>query len=141
VFRKIDGALDRADYGPLWLKDGDVAECVASAIERGAGELQRYRLHAFVIMANHVHLLITPLRPIARLTNSLKGTSARECNKILGRTGKHFWQDESFDHWLRTQNGFERIRTYIEQNPVTAGLVNSPREWPYSSAFRGRALS
>jgi REP element-mobilizing transposase RayT len=140
-FRRMDSELDRAVSGPVWLKDEAVAECTTVIIERGARKLRHYRLHAFVVMANHVHLLITPLRAVGRLTNALKGVSARECNKILGRTGNHFWQDESFDHWVRTANESERIRAYIEQNPVTAGLVEEPEKWPWSSASRRSAVS
>lgn len=141
AFRRMDAALDRAARGPAWLKERAVAECVTVMIERGASEFRRYRFHAFVVMANHVHLLITPLCPVARLANSLKGTSARECNKILGRTWSHFWQDESFDHWIRTTGEFTRIRTYMEQNPVTAALVGAAEEWPWSSASRKSAIS
>jgi REP element-mobilizing transposase RayT len=140
-FRRMDAILDRAVNGPVWLQDGDVAKSVTLVIERGAGELRHYRLHSFVVMANHVHLLITPLCPLSRLTNGLKGVSARECNKILRRTGNHFWQDESFDPWIRTADEFRRIQAYIEQNPVTAGLVKAPADWPWSSAFRRSALS
>ena len=140
-FRKIDSALDRASNGPLWLKDERLAECVTLIIERGAEKLGHYCLHAFVVMANHVHLLIAPLRPIGRLTNSLKGTSARECNRILGRTGRRFWQDESFDRWVRTTKEFGSIKAYIEDNPVAAGLVGAPKDWPWSSAVRRSALT
>jgi REP element-mobilizing transposase RayT len=140
-FRKMDAVLDCGADGPVWLKDKIAAECVTSLIERGARELRHYRLHAFVVMPNHIHLLIAPLRPVGRLTNSLKGTSARKCNRILGRTGIHFWRDESFDRWVRTTNEFERIRAYIEQNPVTAGLVEKPENWPWSSASRRSAVT
>jgi REP element-mobilizing transposase RayT len=136
----MDAVLDRGANGPVWLKD-KIAECVTSLIERGARELRHYRLHAFVVMPNHIHLLITPLRLVGRLTNSLKGTSARKCNRILGRTGNHFWQDESFDRWVRTTNEFERIRSYIEQNPVTARLVEKPENWTWSSASRRSAVT
>jgi len=139
-FRRIDAALDRALRGPVWMKEEAIAACVTAIIERGAAELHQYRLHAFVVMANHVHLLINPLRPIGRLTNSLKGSSARECNRLLQRTGAHFWQDESFDHWVRTTIEFERILAYIEQNPVAAQLVKAPEHWPWSSASRKSAL-
>ncbi len=133
--------LDRAIDGPTWLLERSLAECVTGMIERGACELRQYHLHAFVVMANHVHLLITPLCSVARLTKGLKGASARECNKILGRTGDRFWQDESFDHWVRTTGEFHRIRAYIEQNPVTAELVKTPCDWPWSSVTRRTALT
>ena len=140
-FRRIDSILDRAAQGPVWLTEPRVAECATSIIERGARGLGQYRLHAFVVMANHVHVLITPLCSVARLTKGLKGTSARECNEILGRTENRFWQDESFDHWVRTNSEFNRTRAYIEQNPVAAGLVKTPGDWPWSSVTRRVSLS
>jgi len=64
----------------------------------------------------------------------LKGYTAREANRILGRTGQHFWQEESFDHWSRDEDEFFRIIAYIENNPVKAGLVTRPEDWQWSSA-------
>jgi hypothetical protein len=90
----------------------------------------------FVIMPNHVHLLITPRVAVSRLTNGLKGVTAREANSILRSKGKHFWQDESFDHWVRSSREFDRIQAYIEFNPVSAGLANKPEAWPWSSVTR-----
>ena len=81
-----------------------------------------------------VHLLITPKVPVPRLMNGLKGVTAREANSILGRKGEHFWQDESFDHWVRTPAEFDCIHAYIECNPVSAGLAPNPQDWPWSSA-------
>ena len=64
----------------------------------------------------------------------MKSFTAHEANKILGRTGKRFWQEESFDHWIRKAEEFERTANYIEWNPVSAGLVRRPEDWPWSSA-------
>ncbi|MBI3663258.1 MAG: transposase, partial [Acidobacteria bacterium] len=86
--------------------------------------------------ANHVHMLLTPLTPLRRITQSLKGFTAREANALLRRTRKTFWQDESFDHWVRGPAEFARIVTYIENNPVKAGLVAKAEHWPWSSARR-----
>jgi hypothetical protein len=47
----------------------------------------------------------------------------------LGRRGKPFWQDETFDHWVRNEREYGKIRFYIEYNPVAAGLVKRPEEW------------
>ena len=135
-FRLADSRLDRTTSGPLWLRDPSVARCIAEAIWHGERELALYRLEAWVVMANHVHLLITPHAALARITKSLKGFTARKANAILGRTGKSFWQDESFDHWVRHGAEFARIVSYIERNPVTAGLVQRPEDWPWSSASR-----
>ncbi len=87
-------------------------------------------------MANHVHVLLTPGTEVRRLMKSLKGVTAREANLVLERTGKPFWQDESFDHWVRNEGEFIEIREYIENNPVAAGLVERPEDWPWSSAAR-----
>jgi REP element-mobilizing transposase RayT len=134
IFKRLDVVLDRATKGPLWLKDPRIARCVAEAVHLGDDKLSFYALHAFVIMPNHVHLLITPKVSVPRLMNGLKGITAREANSILGRRGQHFWQDESFDHWVRTSAEFDRIRAYIEFNPVSARLVTEPNGWPWSSA-------
>jgi REP element-mobilizing transposase RayT len=83
-------------------------------------------------MPNHVHLLLQPKASLSRITNGLKGASAREANRVLGRTGQPFWQDESFDRWVRGAGEFARIREYILQNPVQAGLVGRAEDWPWS---------
>ena len=67
---------------------------------------------------------------------ALKGVTAREANKALQRTGQRFWQEESFDHWVRSEGSFDRIVLYIENNPVRAGLVTKPEDWPWSSAYK-----
>ena len=132
-FRIVDAELDRGARGPLWLADPEIANCAERAILRGA-QLGRFELSAYVIMPNHVHLLLEPRAPLARITNSMKGAAARDANATLGRTGKPFWQDESFDHWIRNAAEFERIRQYIEWNPVSASLVAKPEDWKWSSA-------
>jgi putative transposase len=134
VFLKIDRALDEIRTGPLWLKDGRIASCVVNALRRGGFELHQYILRAFVVMPNHVHVLLDPSVTLARITKGLKGVTARQANEILGRIGKPFWQDETFDHWIRSRKQLERVQAYIERNPVAANLVSTPEEWPWSSA-------
>ncbi len=134
AFRNADRWLDRAKSGPLWLKELRVAKCVVDSLRRGDAELNQYRLHAFVVMANHVHALLTPLVAVRRITNGIKGVTSREANRILRRTGRPFWQVESYDHWVRNEAEFGRIRAYIENNPVAARLVARPEDWPWSSA-------
>jgi len=141
AFKLFDSSLDKATTGPLWLKEPRIAACVVGAMYRGESVLRQYTLHSFVVMPNHVHLLITPNIPICRITNVLKGVSARDANRILMRRGKHFWQDESFDHWVRTPTQFNRIRSYIEANPVSVGLASKPEDWPWSSAAHTSSLS
>jgi hypothetical protein len=64
----------------------------------------------------------------------LKGFTAYRANELLGNHGQAFWQDESYDHLVRSRAEFDRIRAYIEENPVTAGLVVDAQEYPWSSA-------
>ena len=134
-FLAVDFRLDAAVTGPRWLGDPEIAGCAEKAIKRGS-ELGHYSLHAYVVMPNHVHVMLTPLAPLRRITGGIKGVSARDANGTLGRTGKPFWQDESFDHWIRDNGQFERVRTYIEHNPVKAGLAKCAAGWRWSSAYK-----
>ena len=111
-----------------------VASAVVETVCEAAEARRICELHAFVVMPSHVHLMIAPKIPLARVMNWIKGVSARQANRLLDRTGEPFWQDESFDHWVRHWSQFEKIRDYIHGNPVRAGLVGEEAEWPYSSA-------
>jgi putative transposase len=134
AFVAQDRALDGRCPGPTWLQDPRVANLVAHAIVIGDIERHFYELYAWVVMPNHVHLLILPHVAVAVLMRWLKGSTAREGNRILGRTGQPFWQDESWDHYFRNSDQVNRTIAYIEANPVSGGLVNSPESWPWSSA-------
>jgi REP element-mobilizing transposase RayT len=116
AFVAMDRNLHRAATGPLHLKDPRVAQIVAEAIQAGAEIKHYYELDAWVVMANHVHLLIRPLVPLRVITRWLKGLTARRANELLSRTGP-FWQDESHDHVVRTHREWESIIRYIENNP------------------------
>jgi REP element-mobilizing transposase RayT len=96
---------------------------------------KRYQLHAAVVMPDHVHLLLTPLRDekgwpysLPAILKALKGTSARSVNKLSGSNGP-VWQEESFDHVLRSQESFEKKLEYLRQNPVRRGLVTKPENY------------
>ncbi|MGA3241221.1 MAG: transposase [Bryobacteraceae bacterium] len=90
------------------------------------------KLRAWVIMPNHVPVLLLPKMSLPVIMRWLKGSTARQANPILGRTGEAFWQDESFDH--RVRDGAELgLVHYVEYNPVSA-LAANPRAWPWSSA-------
>ncbi len=136
AFVLFDEQLDRAAYGPTWLREPAVADLVVNALWYGDEELNLYRLSRYVVMSNHVHMLFWPQVLLPRITRTIKGFTAREANRLLGRIGMPFWQAESFDHWVRNEGEFNRIAHYIEQNPVKAGLVKSAEDWPWSSASR-----
>ena len=90
AFVWIDRYLDTTRTGPAFLARPAVAQIIVEGIERGERELRHYDLHAFVVMPNHVHLLLTPCVDPSRFLQSLKGFTAREANKLLRRTGEPF---------------------------------------------------
>jgi REP element-mobilizing transposase RayT len=135
-FATEDRILDRAASGPRWLSDPRVAEMVTNEIERGGRELGRYELFEYVVMPNHVHLLVYPHTAPDALMKLLKGITARRANRILERSGQPFWQYESFDHWCRSAVEVRKIRGYIAENPVKCGLVQRAQDWPWSSVHR-----
>jgi REP element-mobilizing transposase RayT len=132
-----DRELDRKKSGPKWLADERVAQMVADKLMYGTTQRAFYDLHAWVLMPNHVHLLLTPQVPLPKITRWLKGATAREANQILHRTGQPFWKDESWDRWVRDGSEFSKTKHYIEHNPVSAGLVTAPELFRFSSAWTG----
>jgi REP element-mobilizing transposase RayT len=98
---------------------------------------KRIQLHAAVVMPNHVHLLLTPLRDgqgwpygLPSILKLIKGVSARNVNKLLGSSGP-VWQEESFDHILRSNESFQEKQDYIRKNPVRVGLVEKPQDYQW----------
>jgi putative transposase len=91
-----------------------------------------YKLHAFVVMPDHIHLLLTPQGiTIERAVGFIKGGfSHRVASKFP------IWQRGFTDHRVRDRNDFETRRNYIHQNPVRAGIVELCDLYPYSSAYR-----
>jgi len=134
AFVSMHRILDRTDTGTTWLKDTRVANLVCELIKQSESAKKLCKPGGYVVMSNHVHLLAQPLKTSANLTRWVKGASARSANQILNRTGQPFWQHESFDHWVRDSREYNRILSYIEINPVRAGLVSSPELWRWSSA-------
>jgi putative transposase len=135
AFVAMDRLLDQARCGAMFLRQPAIAQEILASIESGVA-LGHYAMHAWAIMPNHVHLLLTPHVSVSKLLSSLKGATARRANLLLGRTGQPFWQEESFDHLVRDDEEFRRIQRYIENNPVTACLATLPEEYPWSSAGR-----
>jgi REP element-mobilizing transposase RayT len=131
--RRIEAYLDQG-YGKCYLKDERVAAMIQDSLLFHDGK--RYRLSAWVVMPNHVHFLATPCVGVelSDIQHSLKSYTAHEANKILGRTGQ-FWQQESFDRFIRDHKHFLDVVAYIENNPVKARLCRTPEQWPFSSAW------
>jgi putative DNA methylase len=141
AFVAIDRILDKTTSGPLYLRVPGIAALVVACLHHGEQRFHRYQMHAFVVMPSHVHLLVTPQVLATRWLGPLKGYIAHEANRMLGRSGKPFWQDESYDHLVRSDAEFERIRGYIESNLVKAGLVAVAQSWQSSSAYTGEGAA
>jgi Rad3-related DNA helicase/REP element-mobilizing transposase RayT len=126
---KVDRYLD-AGHGSCALKRADVAQLVASTLEKF--DSAQYRLLSWSIMPNHVHLVLQPLGGIElpRTMHSIKSWTAKEANKILGKTGP-FWQAEYYDHLIRDDAELVHHAEYAFRNPEHAGL----NDW----AWRGRS--
>ena len=134
AFVWMDRYLDSARTGPAFLREEAIARLVVESIVHNARKLRYYDLEAFAVMPNHVHLLVLPRVSPSRFMQTLKGYTAREANKLLERSGQPFWQSESYDHAARDGREADRIRRYIEDNPVKAGLAERPEDYPWSSA-------
>jgi putative transposase len=92
----------------------------------------RYKLHAFVVMPDHVHLILTPQGiTVERAMGLIKGGFSH-------RLASEFpvWQRGFTDHRIRDAENMETRRTYLHMNPVRGGLVAAAEEYRYSSAYR-----
>jgi REP element-mobilizing transposase RayT len=116
------------------LAQPDIARLVIHALHEATAR-NSCSLHAFVFMPNHVPVLWTPQIALSELVRRVKGPTAHDANKLLGRTGEQFWQQEYFDRAVRNEEEFARITRYIEWNPVKAGLIANPEEFLWSSAY------
>ena len=120
---RIESYLNRG-IGPTWLADPRVASLVEGALQFFDGT--RYRLHAWVVMPNHVHVVMTPVADISvsGIVSSWKSFTAKRANALLGRRGA-FWQEDYVDRFIRDERHFETAISYVEMNPVVAGLCAS----------------
>jgi len=95
----------------------------------------KYRLHEFVVMPNHFHLLITPISPVTveKAVQFIKGGFSYRAKKELAFNGE-IWQTSFYDRRVRDANEYAHFRHYIHMNPVQRGLATSPEEFPHGSA-------
>ncbi len=131
LFAETDDFLDKNLNEPYWLQQKAIAEIVAEAMLYRDGK--QYNLHAYTIMPNHVHMMMTllPDAPVLfKVMQHLKKNSAIKSNKHLERVGLEFWEEESYDHIVRDEKEFYRILNYTLHNPVKAGFVKEWQNWP-----------
>jgi putative DNA methylase len=119
---KIEKYID-SGYGNCWLKDPEIAAIVKNAVRYF--DRERYVLHAWTIMPNHVHVLFTLLegRSLSEILHSWKSFTAKRVNQLRGLSGR-FWQPEYFERLIKRERQFEFTLRYILNNPVKAGLCN-----------------
>jgi REP element-mobilizing transposase RayT len=112
----------------------ELASFMVSTLYRN--DKSHYDLQAFVIMPDHLHIIIKPLfgKKLQEIKKILKGSSSYQINKMLNRTGK-FWQTENFDHLIRDGLNLQQKWEYIKDNPVKAKLVSKPEDYPFSSFY------
>ena len=129
---RIEQYLD-SGYGACELRQPQIAQMVENALFFFDGK--RYHLHAWVLMPNHGHLLLSPFAgySLSSIVHSLKSFTANEANRMLQQQGK-FWFPDYYDRYIRDEEHFNHVVNYIEQNPVKAGLCITPDLWPWSSA-------
>jgi REP element-mobilizing transposase RayT len=131
-FVRLDGLADQG-RGACLLRQPEVAQIVENALLFFDGE--RYRLLAWAIMPNHVHVMVEQIGgfPLGGVVHSWKSFTAKEINKFQRSSGP-VWAPDYHDRFIRNADHYERALQYIEQNPVKAGLVSLAQDWPYSSA-------
>ncbi|HEY7311822.1 MAG TPA: transposase [Gemmataceae bacterium] len=130
--RRVEEHLD-AGHGECHLRMPCIGAIVQNTLLFFDGT--RYRLHAWVVMPNHVHALFTPCAAfsLSTILHSWKSFTSKEANTVLGRQGQ-FWEEDYFDRFIRDDDHFVSAKVYIENNPVKAGLCSRPEDWLLSSA-------
>jgi REP element-mobilizing transposase RayT len=130
--RRIEKYLDQG-YGQAFMKDYRIATMIQDVLLSADGK--NYRLSAWVIMPNHIHILATRFAnfTLASIVQSLKSITSHKANRILKRRGQ-FWMPDYFDRYIRNADHFIRTIRYIENNPVKARLCMRAKDWPCSSA-------
>lgn len=165
LFALADAVLDAAKGGPRWLAIPGIADLIIENLFHHAGNLYNLWAFTVMPNHVHIVLEPLPVEQtvapatssgntvstaqaqtklsapqqqdyvaLSRITHALKSYTANRCNRVLNRRGT-FWQDESYDHWVRDEGELWRIIQYVELNPVKAGLAAKPEDWRWSSAY------
>ena len=136
--KRIDAWID-AGHGSCVLRKPQIAQMVQESFF--AFDSQRYRLLAWVVMPNHVHVLFEPICgwTTAKIVASWKKFTARQICEIQEKGSSPVWHREYWDRYIRDQRHLTKAIEYIHANPVKAALAATPESWPWSSAFPGNA--
>jgi len=124
--------LDRPSKEGILIKDRApeiIKEAVQFRVDNGI-----WRMIEYVIMPNHLHLFFNINKgSLKSIISGFKRKTSREIGKATGVPGEVFWHREWFDHWSRSAEQDEKIKKYIRDNPVKAGLVKNSCDWPFGS--------
>jgi len=142
--KRVNAWID-AGHGSCALLKPGIADMVQGSLL--SFDSQRYRLLAWVVMPNHVHVLFQPINgwTVAKIVAAWKKFTARKiCDELRDRIYEPVapvWHREFWDRYIRDLRHFEQTVEYIHLNPVKAGLVVTAEKWPWSSAYPGNAGS
>ena len=130
---KIEKYADQG-HGRAFLKDPRLASMVQDVLLGDDGK--KYRLSAWVVMPNHVHLLLVRFEnyTLTEIMQSFKSLTSHKANKSLGRSGR-LWMPDYFDRYIRNAKHYAQTIQYIENNPVQARICARPEEYQFSSAW------
>ena len=131
---RVQRHLDEG-HGVCYFRRSDLAALVANALGHFDG--QRYVLHAWCVMPNHVHVVVQPLPgwELSRVLHSWKSFTAHAVNRRLGRTGD-VWHKESYDRIIRDDGEYSRTMRYVLDNPAKAGF----EDWEWVGTGSGVVL-
>jgi len=120
------------DWRPLF-RDKRICQILVKNL-RFYRDRMKFLLHGYVVMPDHVHLLVTPRQPptISDIMRNLKSFTGKEVREALGVRGP-IWRRRFYDRVIRTEEQFRVALGYIHLNPVRAGLVQSARDYEFSS--------
>jgi REP element-mobilizing transposase RayT len=139
--RRLESFLD-AGHGECWLNREACASIVEDALMHFDGE--RYRLIAWVIMPNHVHVLFQTMAgcQMGEVISSWKTFTANQIGELVKQPGEPLpkvWHREYWDRYIRDEKHLSAVVAYIHENPVKAKLAARAEDWRWSSAWGGRA--
>ena len=132
--RKLIDDYEDSGYGQCFFRDKRIAEIMESTLYHYEGRY--YQLVRWVIMPNHVHVMID-LKPGVKLSTIVqrwKSYTAHAANRLLSRKGD-FWMPDFYDRYIRDLKHMINAIAYIDANPVKAGLAESPTAYRWSSAY------
>jgi len=127
--KKIDDYLDKG-IGSCVLAKPQAAGIVVDTLV--LFQQKRYRLFAWCVMPNHVHVVFRPFSSyqLSSIIHSWKSYTAKEINKLLRKEGR-LWQPERYDRVIRDEQEFWRTTEYVVSNPIRAGLKDWQWVWWY----------